>query len=203
MADIPRWFTDTEEGHSQEYADHMRQRRAEGEDLEGEARLIDAIVRPGSRVLDAGCGQGRVSGALHRRGHEVIGVDIDPVLLAAARQDNPGPTYLLADLSTLDLGAAGYAEPMDAIVCAGNVIAFVAPGTEVAALRSLRRHRAPGGVCVVGFQVERYALADFDRDLAEAGFVLEQRFATWDLRPWNSEAEFAMSILRASDATPS
>lgn len=203
MTDIPRWFTDTEEGHSQEYADQMRQRAADGDDLEGEARLIDAIVAPGSRVLDAGCGQGRISGALHRRGHEVIGVDVDPVLLAAAREDNSGPTYLLADLSTLDLGAAGYAEPMDAIVCAGNVIAFVAPGTEVATLRSLRRHLAPGGVCVVGFQVERYALADFDRDLAEAGFVLEQRFATWDLRPWNSEAEFAMSILRARDATPS
>ena len=203
MTDIPRWFTDTEEGHSQEYADQMRQRAADGDDLEGEARLIDAIVAPGSRVLDAGCGQGRISGALHRRGHEVISVDVDPVLLAAAREDNPGPTYLLADLSTLDLGAAGYAEPMDAIVCAGNVIAFVAPGTEVATLRSLRRHLAPGGVCVVGFQVERYALADFDRDLAEAGFVLEQRFATWDLRPWNSEAEFAMSILRARDATPS
>lgn len=203
MTDIPRWFTDTEEGHSQEYADQMRQRAADGDDLEGEARLIDAIVAPGSRVLDAGCGQGRISGALHRRGHEVISVDVDPVLLAAAREDNPGPTYLLADLSTLDLGAAGYAEPMDAIVCAGNVIAFVASGTEVATLRSLRRHLAPGGVCVVGFQVERYALADFDRDLAEAGFVLEQRFATWDLRPWNSEAEFAMSILRARDATPS
>lgn len=203
MTDIPRWFTDTEEGHSQGYADQMRQRAADGVDLEGEARLIDAIVAPGSRVLDAGCGQGRISGALHRRGHDVIGVDIDPVLLAAAREDNPGPTYLLADLSTLDLAAAGCAEPMDAIVCAGNVIAFVAPGAEVAALRSLRRHLAPGGVCVVGFQVERYALADFDRDVAEAGFVLEQRFATWELTPWHDDAEFAVSLLRARDSTRS
>ena len=191
MTGIPRWFTDTEEGHSQEYADQMRQRRAEGEDLEGEARLIDAIVRPGSRVLDAGCGQGRISAALHRRGHQVIGVDIDPVLLAAAREDNPGPTYELSDLATLDLGRS-----VDAVVCAGNVIAFVAPGTEVAVLRGLRRHLAAGGVCVVGFQVERYPLADFDRDLAEAGFVLEQRFATWDLNPWHEDAEFAVSFLR-------
>lgn len=191
MTDVPRWFTDTEEGHSKEYADQMRQMAADGEDLEGEARLIDAIVPPSSRVLDAGCGQGRIAGALHRRGHDVIGVDIDPVLLAAARADNPGPTYVHANLATLDLE-----ETMDAIVCAGNVIAFVAPGTEVATLGSLRHRLRPEGICVVGFQVERYPLADFDRDLVAAGFDLEQRFATWDLRPWHHDAEFAVSFLR-------
>lgn len=197
MTSMPRWFTDTEDGHSQEYAESMRQRAQEGDDLEGEARLMDAIVAPGSRVLDAGCGQGRIAGALHRRSHDVVAVDIDPVLLAAAREDNPGPTYLLADLTTLDLSDLGHGEPFDAIVCAGNVITFVAPGAEVMTLRSLRRHLVPGGVCVVGFQVERMALTDFDRDLAEAGFVLEQRFATWDLRPWHDDSEFAVSFLRA------
>ena len=196
MTSTPRWFTDTEDGHSQDYAESMRQRAQEGDDLEGEARLMNAIVAPRSRVLDAGCGQGRIAGALHRRGHDVVAVDIDPVLLAAAREDNPGPTYLLADLTTLDLPALGHGEPFDAIVCAGNVITFVAPGAEVETMRSLRRHLAPGGVCVVGFQVERMALADFDRDLAEAGFVLEQRFATWDLRLWHDDAEFAVSFLR-------
>ena len=197
MTSMPRWFTDTEDGHSQEYAESMRQRAQEGDDLEGEARLMDAIVAPGSRVLDAGCGQGRIAGALHRRSHDVVAVDIDLVLLAAALEDNPGPTYLLADLTTLDLSDLGHGEPFDAIVCAGNVITFVAPGAEVMTLRSLRRHLVPGGVCVVGFQVERMALTDFDRDLAEAGFVLEQRFATWDLRPWHDDSEFAVSFLRA------
>ena len=196
MTATPRWFTDTEDGHSEDYAESMRQKAADGEDLGGEARLIDAIVAPGSSILDAGCGQGRIAGALHRRGHRVIAVDIDPVLLAAASQDNPGPTYLLADLTTLDLAGHGHSDPVDAIVCAGNVITFVAPGAEVETLRSLRRHLATDGICVVGFQVERMALADFDRDLAEAGFVLEQRFATWDLRPWHGDAEFAVSFLR-------
>lgn len=196
MTGEPRWFTDTEDGHSSTYAEDLRRMASEGADLDGEARLIDAIVRPGSRVLDAGCGQGRIAGSLHRRGHHVIGIDIDPVLLAAARDDNPGPTYLLADLANLDLAQLGQAEEVDAIVCAGNVITFVAPDTEVLALRSLRRALAPEGVCVVGFQVERYPLADFDRDLREAGFTLEQRFATWDLRPWHDDAEFAVSFLR-------
>ena len=197
MTSVPRWFTDTEERHSADYAESMRQRALDGEDLEGEARLLDAVVTPGSRLLDAGCGQGRIAGALHRKGHEVVAVDIDPVLLAAAREDNPGPTYLLADLTTLDLSGLGHGELFDAIVCAGNVVTFVAPGAEVETLRSLRRHLVSGGICLVGFQVERMDLDDFDRDLAEAGFLLELRFATWDLQPWHDEAEFAVSFLRA------
>lgn len=196
MTGVPRWFSETEEGHSQEYAESLHQMALDGQDLEGEARLIDAIIAPGSRVLDAGCGQGRIAAALYRRGHDVIGVDIDPILVSEARQVNAGPTYLLADLSTLDLEAHGHAGLVDAVVCAGNVIAFVAPGSEVAVLRALLRQLTPEGICVVGFQVERYALADFDRDLVEAGFMLEQRFATWDLRPWSDEADFAVSFLR-------
>ena len=51
MASLPRWFTDTDEGHSQAYVDQMRTLAAEGEDLAGEARLVDAI-----RARPAGCG---------------------------------------------------------------------------------------------------------------------------------------------------
>ena len=81
----------------------------------------------------------------------------------------------------------------------GNVITFVAPEAEVATLRALRRHLRPGGVCVAGFQPERYAITTFDADALAAGFVIEQRFATWDLRPWDDEAEFAVTVLRNPD----
>ncbi|MGZ5421887.1 MAG: class I SAM-dependent methyltransferase, partial [Aeromicrobium sp.] len=78
MSDIPRWFSDTLAGHSQWYIERFRKMAREGEDLAGEARLIDAIVAPGSRILDAGCGPGRVGAVLHARGHQVVGVDVDP-----------------------------------------------------------------------------------------------------------------------------
>ena len=193
----PRWFTETDEGHSQRYADHFRELVKEDRDVEGEARLVDALIAPGSLILDAGCGQGRVAAGLHRRGHRVIGVDIDPVLIDAAGTDSPGPTYLQADLTTLDLAAVGYGEPLDAIVCAGNVITYVAVDAEAATLAAFRRNLRPDGVCVIGFHVERYSLDRFDRDLAAAGFALEHRFATWDLRPWRDAADFAVTILRA------
>ena len=196
LVNVPRWFTEKDGDHSAWYAEHFRELAAEGADLEGEARLVDAVVSPGSRILDAGCGQGRTSAALHDRGHRVTAVDIDPILLAAARADNPGPSYREADLVNLDLGASPTAGYFDAAVSAGNVITFVAPGTEVDVLRNIRAHLAADAPYLLGFHVDRYPLDDFDRDLTRAGFTLESRFATWDLRPWHRDSDFAVSILR-------
>jgi 2-polyprenyl-3-methyl-5-hydroxy-6-metoxy-1,4-benzoquinol methylase len=192
-----RWFTENDDAHSQWYAEHFRELAAEGADIEGEARLVDAIVAPHSRILDAGCGQGRTASALVQRGHDVVAVDIDATLLAAARIDHPGPTYIEADLALLDLtDDRGQRHLFDAAVSAGNVITFVAPGTEVDVLRAIREHLAPDAPYVMGFHTERYAIADFDRDASAAGFALESRFATWDLRPWHADADFAVSVLR-------
>lgn len=201
MEEPTRWVTETAPGHSRWYVEHFRRLAAEGADLAGEARLVDAMARPGSRVLDAGCGQGRVGAALHARGHQVVGVDADAEMVAAAREDHAGPAWVVADLAGLDLPAQGVAEPFDAAVMAGNVLHFVAPGTERRVLERLAAHLVPDGFLVVGMATDRhYDLAAFDADLAAAGFVLEHRFATWDLRPWRAGADFAVSVLRVPAA---
>jgi SAM-dependent methyltransferase len=192
----PRWFTDTADDHSQRYIRHFRSLAEDGADLAGEARLVDAMVAPQSRILDAGCGPGRTGAVLYERGHHVVGVDVDPELIEAARTDHPGPRWLLADLATLDLASLGEPDPFDAAVVAGNVMAYVAPDTEEQVLRRIRHHLRPDGFAIIGFHTERYGVAGFDTHLAEAGFTLEHRFATWDLRPWHPDADFAVSVLR-------
>ncbi|SCG74609.1 class I SAM-dependent methyltransferase [Micromonospora coxensis] len=197
MANPTRWATETGPGHSQWYIDRFRKLAADGADLAGEARLVDATVAPGSRILDAGCGTGRVGAALAARGHRVVGVDADPALVEAARADHPGPRWLVGDLAELDLAAAGEPEPFDAAVVAGNVMAFVAPGTEQAVLSRIAAHLRPDGVVLVGFGTDRgYRIEDFDADAVAARLRPEQRFATWDLRPWRDDADFAVTVLR-------
>ena len=57
--------------HSQWYIDRFRSMARDGADLAGEARLVDALVPRGARILDVGCGQGRMGVYLHARGHRV------------------------------------------------------------------------------------------------------------------------------------
>jgi SAM-dependent methyltransferase len=181
---------------SQWYVERFRGMAAEGADLAGEARTIDAMVPRGARVLDAGCGPGRVGGELARRGHTVVGVDVDPVLIEAARTDHPGGSWYVGDLAELDLPAAGVPEPFDIAVMAGNVLTFVAPGTEAEVLRRIRAHLVPGGRLVVGFGAGRgYAFDALDVDAREAGFRIEHRFATWDLRPFEPTSDFVVAVL--------
>ena len=199
MSDIPRWFSDTKEGHSQWYIERFRTMARDGADLAGEARLIDAIVARGSRILDAGCGPGRVGAELFSRGHDVVGVDVDPELISAAAADHPGPTWLVGNLATLDLTNGNQSEPFDAAVVAGNVMTFVAEGTEADVLRRVNDHVRSDGQIVIGFGLDRgYPLEQFDADIASAGLLVDQRFASWDLRPFTAESDFNVTILRAS-----
>ncbi|MEO5724413.1 MAG: class I SAM-dependent methyltransferase [Ilumatobacteraceae bacterium] len=193
-----RWVTDTSEGHSQWYIDRFRKMAADGDDLVGEARLIDAMLPRHARVLDAGCGPGRHGAYLHSVGHTVVGVDADAQLIAAAEADHSGPHWIVADLSELDLAAAGEPEPFDGAMMAGNVLLFVAPGTETQALRRVAAHVRPEGFVVTGFHVNRaLSLADFDeRIVVDAGLRIEHRFAGWDLKAWSDTADFAVTVLR-------
>jgi 2-polyprenyl-3-methyl-5-hydroxy-6-metoxy-1,4-benzoquinol methylase len=192
-----RWVTETKHGHSQWYIDRFRKMAAQGEDLAGEARLVDAMVPRRARILDAGCGPGRLSGALHERGHTVHGVDADPVLIAAAEQDHPGPTYSVANLAELELSAIGADEPFDAVILAGNVMVFLAPGTETEVLRRMNACMRSGGFVIVGFHTDRHlSVAEFDGFVTASGMRLEHRFATWDLKAWDADADFAISVLR-------
>ncbi|NYJ01439.1 SAM-dependent methyltransferase [Nocardioides thalensis] len=197
MARPTRWVTDTKPGHSEWYVERFRRMAAEGQDLGGEARLVDAMLPPASRVLDAGCGPGRLGAVLHERGHTVVGVDADPLLIAAAEEDHPGPRWLVADLAELDLASMGEPEPFAGAVLAGNVMVFLAAGTEAEVLRRVAAHVVDDGFVTCGFHTNRELTLDaFDQAVADAGLRQEHRFATWDLRAWHDDADFAVSVLR-------
>ncbi|WP_067669348.1 class I SAM-dependent methyltransferase [Nocardia miyunensis] len=181
--------------HSTRYAERFRKLAAEGQDIFGEARMIDAMLRRGSRVLDAGCGAGRLGGYLHRAGHEVVGVDVDPVLIDAAELDFPGPRWLVDDLAQLDLPGQGVAAGFDVVLCAGNVMGFVAVSTRRDVLAGFARHIAPDGRVVVGFGSGRgYEFDAFLADAESAGLHPDILLSTWDLRPFTPQSDFLVAV---------
>ena len=181
--------------HAHNYAERFRQMEANGADLLGEARFVDAMVQRNARILDAGCGPGRHAGYLAERGHDVVGVDLDPTLIAIAQAEHPSPTYFAQDLTLLDLAGHGVEAGFDTILCAGNVIAFPAPSSRRRILANLAAALAPDGRAVFGFgQGRGYEFADFLDDAAASGLVLELGLSTWDLKPFADGSNFLVAI---------
>jgi SAM-dependent methyltransferase len=184
-------WLDADGPRGEEYDGRFARLAAQGHDVHGEADLVASLGL--HSVLDAGCGTGRVAMELARRGLDVVGVDLDPEMLAAARAKAPLLRWVESDLAGVDLGRT-----FDGIVMAGNVMIFLTPGTEGAVVRNLARHLDDGGLFVAGFSLakDRLALETYDDLAVDAGLELNGRWATWDRGAFGPGSDYAVSIHR-------
>ncbi len=169
------------------YADRFRKLAAEGADIHGEATTVAGLVSPPARVLDAGCGTGRVAVRLSELGYDVVGCDADPAMVEVARREAPDLDWRdadLAGLAGLDLGGT-----FDAVVLAGNIFPLLEPGTLPSVAASVAEHVSSDGFVIAGFGLDAdhlppgvpvVPLVDVDAALAEAGLVLRDRWSTWE-----------------------
>lgn len=191
---MPTWkdITSANPAHSENYAQRWKAFVAQGKDIDGEARLIDALSPRHARILDAGCGTGRVGGYLAKRDHEVIGTDIDPILIGHAKEDFPEATWVVGDLSEDEIPA----QDIDVVVCAGNVMGFLDPAGRAPALENIFRTLRPGGRLLVGFGAGRgWAFDDFLATAKEAGFEVQFCYESWDLQPFTPASDFLVAQL--------
>ena len=178
-----------------EYDQRWVEAEAAGKDVHGEAAFVAAVTPAGGRVLDAGCGTGRVAIELARRDFAVVGVDLDTRLLAGARAKAPELPWVLADLASSRLSEALGRSQFDTIVAAGNVMIFLEPGSEGVVIGNLAGLLGSGGMLVAGFQLDGHLdLADYDAHCAAAGLTLSGRWATWDRERWQDGGDYAVSL---------
>jgi SAM-dependent methyltransferase len=170
------------------------QRLAEsGRYLHAEADLVEAF-RP-RRVLDAGCGTGRVAKELARRGIDVVGVDRSEAMLEVAQTDAPEVCFVHQDLAGPSLDAV--VGLVDLVLLAGNVVLFLDPGTLEKVVANLATLLPSGGVLLAGFELGRsVSTDDYDRACRSARLELSMRWSTWERAPFDATSTYAVSVHR-------
>src|SRR4249919_1102335 len=107
----------------------------------GEPELIHGAVPAGSRILELGCGAGRITHELIALGHSVTAVDNSAEMLSHVR----GAETVLADIETLDLGCA-----FPVVVLASNFLNAPEQEELDAVLGACARHVDDGGQVPLG-----------------------------------------------------
>lgn len=189
---MTRWVRIARQGAGDDYATtyaaRFRSLAASGQDIHGEARFVADLHPAPARVLDAGCGTGRIAVRLAELGYDVVGVDVDETMLDIARAEAPGLDWRLGDLASFDLGPRTLAG-FDVVLLAGNIIPLLEPGTLDDVAERLVHHLGPGGTIVCGFGLDddhlpgdcpATPLADVDAAFARHGAGVVAHYSTWD-----------------------
>ncbi|CAM5229305.1 methyltransferase [Streptomyces spiroverticillatus] len=107
-------------------------------------RLREGLA-PGSRILDVGSGTGKPTAAtLAAAGHDVLGVDVSPVMVDLAQRQVPEAEFRHADIRRMPLEDA----PFDA-VCVYFSLLQMSRAEQTALLHRLVRALRPGGLCAL------------------------------------------------------
>lgn len=122
-------------------------------------------------VIDLGCGSGILAARVAAAGHDVLGVDRSPAMLALARETAPASRFLQASLFDLEL------PPALAVTAIGECLNYSFGGGEVAAgeetvgnlFERVRRSLAPGGFFLFDVACHGRAGAEPVRSFVDGG----------------------------------
>lgn len=115
-----------------------------------DAELFESLIPRTARVLDVGCGYGRLTSELSRRGYRhVTGVDASPEMVRRGRELHPG-----IDLRTID-GGDGAVLPFwegafDAVLVFSVLTCLPSEEDLSNLIEEVARVLAPGGIVFVG-----------------------------------------------------
>ncbi|HWF73964.1 MAG TPA: class I SAM-dependent methyltransferase [Solirubrobacteraceae bacterium] len=105
-------------------------------------RYRDALS---GRVLEVGCGAGRVLGYLVELGGEVHGIDISPAMVAHCQAAYPQAAVRVGDLAAISASTEG---KFDAVLGVDSVLDVFDDGERRRVLSDLRALLAPGGLLI-------------------------------------------------------
>jgi SAM-dependent methyltransferase len=130
---------------------------------------VERFVRlePRSRVLDLGCGSGRRTIELARRGHRVVGLDPDERALASARAAAKGEK-LNIHFTKADTAAIPYRAEIDAVVCLDGAFGqSPSDRDDLRCLEAARKALKPGGLLLIDSLNKEWLMRHFEPNFWE------------------------------------
>lgn len=131
----------------------------------GEPAIVHDAIRPGARILELGCGAGRVTHPLIALGHPVVAVDESPEMLAHVR----GAETVCARIEDLVLGRR-----FDAVLLGSHLI-NADPPHRTAFLAACARHVADDGCVIIEQHPPQWFSAAADAENVRNGIIFRLR----------------------------
>lgn len=141
-------------------------------------QFLELVPPPGRRTLDLGCGEGRLSRDLTAIGHDVVGVDLSPTMLAAAKEADPDLETRLADAAQLPFEDGSF----DLVVAFMSLQDMDDPD---AAIGEAARVLETGGRLCLAVVHPLASAGQFDGDDATSAFVIDGSYLE---RSWYSDS---------------
>jgi len=145
--------------------------------------FLELVPEPEGRTLDIGCGEGRLARDLAARGHDVVGIDASPTMIAAARGAAPEMELHVTDAAALPFEDASF----------GLVVAFMSlqdVDDLTGAIGEAARVLASGGRLCLAIVHPLNSAGGWTERRADSPFVIEGSYLdefvyTDDLSPRN------------------
>ena len=134
-----------------------------------EARFLEGVHRrhaasPGKRALEPACGSGRLMVELARRGWDVTGFDLNPAMLAYARE-RLQRAGLRARLLRADMSDFRVRGQFDLAHCLVSTFKYLLDERSARShLECVARALKPGGIYALGFHLSEYAARSRSRE---------------------------------------
>lgn len=127
--------------------------------------MLEERLRPGSKVLDIGCGTGHLTGELMRRGYDAWGVDFSEGMVQYAREHYDESRFQMGDIERIPFLDNSF----DGVMCLG-VMEYLS--YDETALREIWRVLKPGGRAVITTPSSTCPFYYTDGAIAKAGSLV-------------------------------
>lgn len=142
----------------------------EDEDTPAQCAFIESALAlsPNSRVLDLGCGHGRHSIELARRGHRPVGIDLVPGFIERARTE-AAREGLSAEFVCGDMRAFASPPEFDAAICLFDAFGFHVDADHALILDRCLAALRPGGRLLLDVRTREHFVLSAPVSLVEMG----------------------------------